>query len=94
MEDSINNRFIQDDEVPQDWDYRIQTFIDPSGMVDPKIGRALIFTITAGGRGPGWSVNASFPTHIFLDKNGNIDVKPIKEMQSLRFLLNSKLHSI
>jgi len=82
--DKANSRFIPDDEVPQYWDYGIRTFIGPSGMVDPKTGRVLIFTITAGGRGPGWSGNASFPTHIFLDKNGKLGVKPIEELQSLR----------
>jgi sucrose-6-phosphate hydrolase SacC (GH32 family) len=53
-------------------------------MVDPKTGRVLIFTITAGGNGPGWSGNASFPTHIFLNKDGTLGVKPIEELQSLR----------
>src|SRR4051812_13426864 len=53
-------------------------------MVDPKTGRVLIFTITAGGRGPGWSGNASFPTHIFVNKDGKLGVKPIEELQTLR----------
>ncbi len=82
--DKVNYKFIPDNEEPQYWDYGIRTFIGPSGMVDPKTGRVLIFTITAGGRGPGWSGNASFPTHIFLDKNGKLGVKPIEELQSLR----------
>ncbi|HWI90699.1 MAG TPA: GH32 C-terminal domain-containing protein [Flavisolibacter sp.] len=82
--DKKNGKFIPDDEEPQYWDYGIRTFIGPSGMVDPKTGRVLIFTITAGGNGPGWSGNASFPTHIFLNKEGKLGVKPIEELQSLR----------
>jgi sucrose-6-phosphate hydrolase SacC (GH32 family) len=52
--------------------------------VDPKTGRVLIFAITAGGHGPGWSGNASLPAHIFLNKDGTLGVKPIEELQSLR----------
>jgi sucrose-6-phosphate hydrolase SacC (GH32 family) len=82
--DKKNGKFVPDDEEPQYWDYGIRTFIGPSGMVDPKTGRVLIFTITAGGNGPGWSGNASFPTHIFLNSEGKLGVKPIEELQSLR----------
>jgi beta-fructofuranosidase len=82
--DKQNSRFIPDDEEPQYWDYGVRRFIGPSGMIDPKTGRALIFTITAGGNGPGWSGNASFPTHIFLNEKGNLGVKPIDELQTLR----------
>ncbi|MGZ3947312.1 MAG: GH32 C-terminal domain-containing protein [Flavisolibacter sp.] len=82
--DKQNGKFVPDDEEPQYWDYGIRTFIGPSGMVDPKTGRVLIFTITAGGNGPGWSGNASFPTHIFLNSEGKLGVKPIEELQSLR----------
>lgn len=82
--DKINSRFIPDDEEPQYWDYGVRHFIGPSGFIDPKTGRALIFTITAGGHGPGWSGNASFPTHIFLNKQGNLGVKPVDELKTLR----------
>jgi beta-fructofuranosidase len=82
--DKKNGKFVPDDEEPQYWDYGIRTFIGPSGMVDPKTGRVLVFAITAGGNGPGWSGNASFPTHIFLNNEGKLGVKPIEELQSLR----------
>jgi beta-fructofuranosidase len=82
--DKQNFCFIPDNEEPKYWDYGENHFIGPSGMVDPKTGRVLIFTITAGGRGPGWSGNASLPANIFLDKNGNLGVKPIDELKSLR----------
>jgi beta-fructofuranosidase len=82
--DKKNGKFVPDDQEPQYWDYGIRTFIGPSGMVDPKTGRVLVFTITAGGNGPGWSGNASFPTHIFLNTEGKLGVKPIEELQSLR----------
>lgn len=82
--DRTTFRFIPDNEEPQYWDYGLRTFIGPSGFIDPKTGRAIIYTITAGGRGPGWSGNASLPTHIFLDSSGNLGVKPIEELQTLR----------
>jgi len=82
--DKTNYKFIPDNEEPQYWDYGVRRFIGPSGMIDPKTGRVLIFAISAGGNGPGWSGNASFPAHIFLDKNGNLGVKPIEELKSLR----------
>ena len=82
--DKTNYHFIPDNEEPQYWDYGIRKFIGPSGFIDPKTGRALIFTITAWGRGPGWAGNASFPSHIFLDSNGNLGVKPIEELKTLR----------
>ena len=83
--DKKNAKFIPDNEEPQYWDYGIRTYIGPSGFVDPKTGRVLIFTIAAGGRGPGWSAGSvSLPTHIFLNKEGNLGVKPIEELQTLR----------
>lgn len=82
--DKAKGQFIPDNEAPQYWDYGVRTFIGPSGMIDPKTGRALIFTVTAGGYGPGWANSASFPSHIFLDKSGNLGVKPIEELSTLR----------
>jgi beta-fructofuranosidase len=83
--DKSNSRFVPDDAEPQYWDYGVRTFIGPSGFIDPKTGRALIFAITAGGRGPGWAAgNVSLPTHIFLDKDGKLGVKPIEELKTLR----------
>jgi len=82
--DKENGKFIPDNEEPQYWDYGIRTFIGPSGFVDPKTGRVLIFAITAGGHGPGWSGNASLPAHIFVNKDGTLGVKPIEELESLR----------
>lgn len=82
--DKTNSKFVPDNEEPQYWDYGVRTFIGPSGFIDPKTGRALVFTITAGGRGPGWAGNVSFPTHIFLDKDGNLGIKPIEELKAIR----------
>ncbi|MBD0289314.1 MAG: GH32 C-terminal domain-containing protein, partial [Flavisolibacter sp.] len=83
--DKKNARFIPDDEEPQYWDYGVRTFIGPSGFVDPKTGRVLIFTIAAGGHGPGWAAGCvSLPAHIFLNEEGKLGVKPIKELQTLR----------
>ncbi|MBD0376705.1 MAG: GH32 C-terminal domain-containing protein, partial [Flavisolibacter sp.] len=83
--DKKNAQFIPDDEEPQYWDYGVRTFIGPSGFVDPKTGRVLIFTIAAGGRGPGWAAGCvSLPAHIFLNEEGKLGVKPIEELQTLR----------
>jgi beta-fructofuranosidase len=83
--DKQNAKFVPDDEEPQYWDYGIRTFIGPSGFIDPKTGRVLIFAIAAGGRGPGWSAGCvSLPTHIFLNKEGKLGIKPIEELQTLR----------
>jgi sucrose-6-phosphate hydrolase SacC (GH32 family) len=83
--DKKNYRFIPDNEAPQYWDYGVRQFIGPSGFIDPKTGRALIFSIAAGGFGPGWAAGcASFPANIFLDKNGDLGVKPIDELKTLR----------
>jgi beta-fructofuranosidase len=90
--DRANYKFIPDDEEPRYWDYGIRTNIGPSGMIDPRTGRALIFAIAAGGHGPGWANCASFPMNIFLNEKGELGVKPINELNSLRKkqLLNLK----
>ena len=80
--DKENVRFIPDDEEPLYWDYGGNRFIGPSGFIDPK-GRALIFTVLFGS-GTGWAGTCGFPSHIFLDDNGKLGVKPIEELQSLR----------
>lgn len=82
--DKANSKFIPDNEEPHYWDYGIRTYIGPSGFVDPKTGRSIVFTITAGGRGPGWAGNVSLPAHIFLAKDGDLGVKPIDELKALR----------
>ena len=83
--DKQNGKFTPDNEEPQYWDYGVRTFIGPSGFIDPKTGRALIFSIAAGGHGPGWAAGcASFPAHIFLDEKGELGVKPIEELSTLR----------
>jgi sucrose-6-phosphate hydrolase SacC (GH32 family) len=90
--DKLGCRFVPDDEEPMYWDYGENTYIGPSGMIDPRTGRALIFTIAAGGRGPGWAAGCvSLPQHIFLNEDGSLGVKPIEELQSLR---NEELLSV
>jgi beta-fructofuranosidase len=82
--DRQNYRFIPDDGEPRYWNYGENSFIGPSGMIDPKTGRALIFTVVGGGYGPGWAGCASLPEHIFLDGDGKLGVKPVEELKSLR----------
>lgn len=80
--DQENCRFVPDDEEPFYWDYGGNRFIGPSGFIDPK-GRALIFTVV-GGSGTGWAGTCGFPSHIFLDEEGKLGVKPVEELASLR----------
>lgn len=80
--DRENCRFIPDDAEPLYWDYGGNRFIGPSGFIDPK-GRALIFTVV-GGSGTGWAGTCGFPSHIFLDADGKLGVRPIEELSSLR----------
>lgn len=83
--DKQNYRFVPDDEEPIYWNYGENSFIGPSGMIDPKTGRVLIFTVAGGGWGAGWAFGCvSLPEHIFLDKDGKLGVKPIEELESLR----------
>ena len=65
-------------------------FTGPSGMVDPKTGRKIIFTIAQGDRTleleyqSGWAHNAGLPLSVYLREDGRLGIEPIQELQSLR----------
>lgn len=82
--DKKNFKFIPDDAAPKYFNYGEVTYIGPSGFIDPRTGRAIIYTIAAGGHGPGWAGNVSLPEEIFLDEKGNLGMKPIEELKTLR----------
>ena len=83
-------RFIPDQEEPQLIDVGDFHFTGPSGMVDPKTGRSIIFTIAQGERTPqldydsGWAHNAGLPVSLTLREDGLLGIEPIEELQTLR----------
>lgn len=82
--------FIPDQEEPQLIDVGDFHFTGPSGMVDPKTGRKIIFTIAQGDRTSeleyksGWAHNGGLPLSVYLRDDGRLGIEPIQELQSLR----------
>ncbi|TKJ94226.1 glycoside hydrolase [Paenibacillus sp. CFBP13512] len=82
--------FIPDQEEPQLIDVGDFHFTGPSGMIDPKTNRKIIFTIAQGNRTSeleyqaGWAHNAGLPLSIYLREDGRLGIEPIQELQSLR----------
>ncbi|GIP48383.1 hypothetical protein J53TS2_19740 [Paenibacillus sp. J53TS2] len=82
--------FIPDQEEPELIDVGDFHFTGPSGMVDPKTGRKIIFTIAQGDRTSeleyqsGWAHNAGLPLSVYLRDDGRLGIEPIQELQSLR----------
>ncbi|AZK45768.1 GH32 C-terminal domain-containing protein [Paenibacillus lentus] len=88
--DKQNLSFIPDEEEPQLIDVGDFHFTGPSGMVDPKTGRKIIFTIAQGDRTSeleyksGWAHNGGLPLSVYLRDDGRLGIEPIQELQSLR----------
>ncbi|NOU76708.1 glycoside hydrolase [Paenibacillus sp. LMG 31458] len=88
--DKEHFRFIPDQDEPQLIDVGDFHFTGPSGMVDPKTDRNILFTIAQGQRTPaldyssGWAHNGGLPVSLFLRDDGRLGVEPIEELQSLR----------
>ncbi|MGG4215949.1 GH32 C-terminal domain-containing protein [Paenibacillus sp. FSL L8-0638] len=88
--DKQNLSFIPDQEEPQLIDVGDFHFTGPSGMVDPKTGRNIIFTIAQGDRTSemeyksGWAHNGGLPLSVYLRDDGRLGIEPIQELQSLR----------
>ncbi|WP_370872456.1 GH32 C-terminal domain-containing protein [Paenibacillus zeirhizosphaerae] len=88
--DKENLSFIPDQEEPQLIDVGDFHFTGPSGMVDPRTGRKIIFTIAQGERTPeleyksGWAHNGGLPLSVYLRDDGRLGIEPIEELQSLR----------
>lgn len=83
-------RFIPDTPAPRLIDLGDFHFTGPSGMIDPKTGKIVLFTIAQGNRtsedehAAGWAHNAGLPVNLTLDEKGRLLVKPIEALQSLR----------
>ncbi|GJM68982.1 hypothetical protein HMSSN036_11980 [Paenibacillus macerans] len=88
--DKENLTFVPDQAEPQLIDVGDFHFTGPSGMVDPKTGRKIIFTIAQGERTPeleyqsGWAHNGGLPLSVYLREDGRLGIEPIQELQSLR----------
>jgi len=82
--------FIPEQEEPQLIDVGDFHFTGPSGMLDPKTGRNIVFTIAQGDRTlkleyeAGWAHNAGLPICVYLREDGRLGIEPIEELQSLR----------
>jgi sucrose-6-phosphate hydrolase SacC (GH32 family) len=83
-------RFISDQEAPRVFDKGQGAFTGPSGFIDPKTGRAIVFSIAQGERAPqldfdsGWAHSAGMPVELSLGSDGSLRVKPIAEVAKLR----------
>ncbi|KAF6655181.1 GH32 C-terminal domain-containing protein [Paenibacillus polymyxa] len=88
--DKQNLSFIPDQEEPQLIDVGDFHFTGPSGMVDPKTGRNIVFTIAQGDRTSemeyksGWAHNGGLPLSVYLRDDGRLGIEPIQELQLLR----------
>ncbi|MGO4348736.1 GH32 C-terminal domain-containing protein [Paenibacillus sp. MCAF9] len=95
--DKHNLSFIPDQVEPELIDVGDFHFTGPSGMVDPKTGRKIIFTIAQGDRTSeleyqsGWAHNGGLPLSVYLRDDGRLGIEPIQELESLR---GTKLLSI
>jgi hypothetical protein len=83
-------RFTADHEAPRIIDVGRDHFTGPSGFVDPKTGRAIVFTIAQGETTPhfehaaGWAHSGGLPMHVWLGEDDTLRVGPIEELDGLR----------
>lgn len=88
--DADSARFIPDSEAPRVFDLGENHFSGPSGMVDPKTGRSIVFSIAQGERTAqaewesGWAHSAGLPVSMWLGDDGDVRLAPIAETASLR----------
>lgn len=88
--DPATGRFTPEGEAPRVFDLGERHFSGPSGMVDPKTGRSIVFSIAQGERtlqadwASGWAHNAGLPVAMSLGADGDLRLSPIEEIKSLR----------
>lgn len=88
--ESADYRFVPDHEEPRKFDFGRDHFTGPSGFVDPKTGRAIVFSIAQGEATPqqeqlsGWAHNAGLPVEMWLGDDDRLRLAPIEELQLLR----------
>jgi sucrose-6-phosphate hydrolase SacC (GH32 family) len=83
-------KFIPDNDEPQLLDFGGGHFTGPSGFVDPKTGKAILFTIAQGMRTPqfdfdsGWAHGAGMPLELTLGHDNSLRIEPLKAFEKLR----------
>ena len=88
--DAAAARFTPDGEAPRVFDLGQGHFSGPSGFVDPKTGRSIVFSIAQGERSlederdAGWAHNGGLPIALSLGPDGDLRLAPIAELASLR----------
>ncbi|WP_306392213.1 GH32 C-terminal domain-containing protein [Telluria beijingensis] len=88
--DADSARFIPDSEAPRVFDLGENHFSGPSGFVDPKTGRSIVFSIAQGQRtarqewDSGWAHNAGLPIELTIGADGDLRLAPIAELAGLR----------
>ena len=86
--DPQNLKFTPDHTEPRIFDYG-EHFTGPSGTVD-ELGRTIVLNIAQMKRDPqqsydsGWDGNAGLPIILFLHEDGQLGLKPIPELETLR----------
>lgn len=98
--DAASARFIPDSEAPRVFDLGEGHFSGPSGFVDPKTGRTIVFSIAQGERTAqidwesGWAHNAGLPVEMKIGPDGDLRLAPIDELKSLREALLLDLRDV
>jgi sucrose-6-phosphate hydrolase SacC (GH32 family) len=88
--DPVAARFFADLEAPRVYDLGQGHHTGPSGFIDPKTGRAIVFSIAQGERtsqaehDSGWAHTAGIPLQLTLGADGRLNVRPIDEVTRLR----------
>jgi sucrose-6-phosphate hydrolase SacC (GH32 family) len=88
--DAASARFKPDSDAPRVFDVGQGHFSGPSGFVDPKTGRSIVFSIAQGERtlrdewDAGWAHNGGLPVALSLGADGDLRLAPIGELASLR----------
>ncbi|QBE65878.1 GH32 C-terminal domain-containing protein [Pseudoduganella lutea] len=88
--DAATARFAPDSEAPRVFDLGEGHFSGPSGFVDPKTGRTIVFSIAQGERtlqderDAGWAHNGGLPVVLSLGADGDLRLAPIAELAALR----------
>ncbi|MYL21524.1 hypothetical protein GLW04_16590 [Halobacillus litoralis] len=86
--DAAKLEFVPDHEEPRQFDYG-EHFTGPSGMIDED-GTPLLFSIAQDKRSEqehydaGWAHNAGLPVELSLSRRGDLGLKPIEELETLR----------
>ena len=85
-----SSRFTADHDAPRVFDIGKGHFTGPSGFLDPKTGRSIVFSIAQGERTPhaewdsGWAHNGGLPVSMWIGDDDRLRLAPIEELRGLR----------